>query len=255
MSPKRARSARRSAASARSRAPARSRPPALQRRGGGAQVDLGLARPGDAVEQQRLGPAQRRSRPRARRRLVGGQAATPAPRGAHRAGSPAAAAGRAARGRSGRAPSRRRRVPWSAGASAAGSGAPAAQAASSAARWRLGAARPRRPARRSPAVVSSATSAVRRPPRAPGRTGGGDEDQPERPRRGRAVLVGDPLRQAHELGRHALLERLQRRRQALGRDRGLLRELDDHAQHLAAAERHDQQRADLDARAAPPGRR
>jgi hypothetical protein len=70
------------------------------------------------------------------------------------------------------------------------------------------------------------------------------QDQRQRAGGGRAVLGGHPLRQAHQLGGNPQLERLQRGRQALGRDGRLARQVDHHAQHAAVAERHDQQRTD-----------
>ena len=53
------------------------------------------------------------------------------------------------------------------------------------------------------------------------------------------------LGQRDQIGRHAELERTQRREQLLFGDLAAVGEPDDHAQHLAAAERHDEHRADV----------
>ena len=152
-------------------------PPLRERRRGHAQVDLGLARARDPVQQALLWPALLDSRDQRRqhlllvaRQLVG-----------------------------------------------------------------IGAARP------DGQVAQSATGAALAPAEAAGGVGG--KHEAERAGDRRAVLLRDPLGEAHELARNPELERAQRREQLSRRPR-CVAHADDHAEHLAAPERHDEHRAD-----------
>ena len=204
------------------RAPA-SRPAALQ-------VDLGLARAGDAVQQQ----ARRRARPRAiaaqRRLLVGRQ------RRRARAARPdrrrARGARRTARGSIAtrpRASSRR-----SAGEVAAGEARQRVEQRALAVGQR---ARPRRGGRAGlpPTAPSSCRVPLRRQQRATA------------PARGRAVLARHPQRELDEVA--AAASRSSTRRGATSVVLGARRPGPvTTPTHVAAAERHDEHRADADAR-------
>ena len=153
----------------------------LERGGGRAQVDLGLARPGDAVQQPLLGPAraQRGDQRRHHGLLVRSELGRARTGGAH-----------AEMARAG----------------------------------------------------DRATPASAQPPRGPG-----GQHESERAGDRRAVLGGDPFGQHDEVHGHAQLQRAQRGEQFLLGDLARVREAHDHAQHLAAAEGHDEHRADVHA--------
>ena len=211
---------------------------ALRERGlGGAQVDLGLAGAGDAVQEQRLVACVARSRRRSPRAPRSGRRRAPARRrdGRRRRRGPGSEhAGGGVRRSSPRC-SRRRSVPWAAPVWAAG--VP--------------------PSLREPLEHlalqrgQAGAGAARLAPRGgqlgdqllePADAGAGArrQHQRERARRRRAVLERDPARQLDEVLRHVRLDRAPRREQALARrPRSTSREPDDDAEQLAAPERHD----------------
>ena len=164
-------------------------PPALERPLRGPQVDLGLARAGDAVQEvlaARLDrraappPARRSARPRGRR--GGGSAAAPPARSAI-VTSPRFSSRRRSRGR---------RPPGPAAARAARAGA----------------------------SVSRSPSSARRRPRAHSRSRGlpaRRQHERQRPRRRRAVLLRHPQRELDEVGADRLLAHRARRHQPLRR--------------------------------------
>ena len=211
---------------------------ALERARGRAQVDLGLAAAGDAVEQQaRRRPAveggvdPRDARARLGRRRARAPSAARADRRRSRAGArrsrPRARRARAprgaqrARGRSRRAGQRRGR--GAARAPRAGAAPSRAPAPSSAARPSGGELRPQR----APRCAYAGARRCRCPAGARARARG--RASSSTPRR--------PKAEPDELRRHAALERLERLDQLLGRDLAVLGGLDDHAQHAPAPER------------------
>ena len=231
--------------------------PRVERRGRGPQVDLGLARAGDAVQQEGRSAAGRpggAARPRSGR----------APRPARRSG-PARGPGRAADARrrrgAGAAPGARARPARGPPGAAGCRGRPraggrqrtgGARSASSAARWRGRRAGPPGSsiAASPPAAAACATSARRgraRRGRLPVRSRAAHE--PERPRRRRAVLVGQPAGQRDEVGRDAGLERRRRLGEPLRRDLRARRPARRRRPSTAAPrEGDDEQRADLHVR-------
>jgi hypothetical protein len=89
-------------------------------------------------------------------------------------------------------------------------------------------------------------AALDRPPLAPAEPArrARRQDEAERAGERRAVLRCDPFGQRDHLCGHAQLERAQGRQQLLRGDLAGLGQADDHAEHLAAPERHDEHRAD-----------
>ena len=149
---------------------------ALERRGGGAQVDLGLARAGDAVQQVR--PARldgRRARPP-------GRASAP-PRGCGR--GPCAARGGAGAAPISHQPARLEPPQRGRARRPAGAGS-----RSSSARWLLGQPLARRAARRRDAPTARVRGLPAR-----------RQHERQRPRGRRAVLLGHPQRERDEVGR------------------------------------------------------
>ena len=206
-----------------------------ERRRGGAQVDLGLARARDAVQQQR--PRRRRRRSAAvhrrldlgeRERLVGGQ------RGLRAARADALVVDVAAR----RAAARARR----------GRG-PRGGAARQVARRPRAAARRAAPAGARSAGAPAAGPAVDRlrPPRELRARARRRRDERERAGRRRAVLLGHPERELDELGGQVVVEHAARRGEPLVGQLRVLGDADDDADDVAVAERDDEHRADADA--------
>ena len=221
------------------------RPAPLQRGRRGAQVDLGLARARDAVEQQPLGPpgGDRRLHRGQRRPLGVGQRRRSRGSGRsdrHVAGTPrlvaplqrdeAALGQPVRRGVPARKAGRRQRRPG-------------------------GAQRLERSSLARPEALTVVERGrtrrcdLRRQPRAGAharpRPGPRREHQAEGAGGRGAVLVGDPMRESHELGGDALLERVQRGGEPLGGDRRLGRQVDHDAQDPPAAEGDDEQGPDL----------
>ena len=190
----------------------------------GPQVDLGLARPGDAVQQQ---PLARRGRDdRAQRRgLIGGQLGLRA-RGADGRRAGARGARRAGRCSTRPRASRRR--------SAARSPPAKRGSEASSARWRVAQALlacPRAPRR------------AARPQRGLGPRALRGQQERQRARRRRAVLGRHPQREVDELGGQPRLEDAPRRD---GVVLGAVGQPGDHADDVAMAEGHDEDRADVD---------
>ncbi|UUY02080.1 hypothetical protein LRS13_15305 [Svornostia abyssi] len=207
------------------------RAPAGERRRGRLEVDLGLARPGDAVQEQplRLVVLEARFDLGERGGLLGGER--------RRRGGPRAdgVVGQ------GRAPGALGEVDEALGLQAPQRGQVGAG------RARAG---PREVVEQRTLAVGEAVSvggraAHLRPEHGPG--GGtarrGDERQPARG--GGAVLGGDPGGELHELRRDGLAQHALGRDELLGRHVGGVREADDDAGELLVAERHAQHRADL----------
>ena len=227
--------------------------PAGQRRLDRGQVDLGLARAGDAVQEQlarRAGLAVERGDDRADGRAR--CSAQQLRRGA--AGAATGVAGRPAHARELRVaisprPSRRRSV-GAVGADRGGQlGAdmlararapPAPPRCRAPSRSAAGAAPPRRPA------VISARSSVFGAHRAAARPGPGRQHQLRARARGRAVLAGDPEAEPDQLRRGARLERLERLGEPLRRQLGGLGHLDDDAEDPPRPERDPEDAADPD---------
>ena len=208
----------------------------LERGRGGAQVDLGLARAGDAVQQQRL-----------RRRTAAG-------RGLHRRldlGERERLVWRQPRLRAARADAL---VADVAARRAAGELDEAARL-QAAQRGQVGARRRAAARRAAPAGARSggracgggAAARRLRPPRElrPGARRRGDER--ERAGRRRAVLLRHPERQRDELGRQVVVEHAARRGEPLVGQLRALGDVDDDPDDVAMAERHDEHRADPDA--------
>ena len=179
--------------------------PLGQRLGGGAQVDLGLARAGDAVQEQlggRVG-GRRRSRPGSRPAPPAGRASAPAPACARRPrGAGARAGARAGRSPPGRGPpgaaATGGRRPRSA-AAAAGARAACRSGASPSAGRLSGPAGPPRPRRCVRPQLDLLARAARR------------EHQGQRPRGRRGVLVPQPEAEVDEVGRQRVGQDAQRR--------------------------------------------
>ena len=192
--------------------------PARERRLGRAQVDLGLARAGHAVEQERAALLDLRER------------AALAVRELHRA-----VGGRV-------------RERGAAALALADRDQPARLQAPQRARVGRRHARQRREQRALVLRQPLALQRRRRPlrpqlgPRPPRRR----QHERERPRGRGAVLVRHPERQLHELGRHAVLPHAGRRHELLRRHVGRLRQPDHHAVELLAPERDAHDRAHVD---------
>ena len=255
-SPKRDANRDTSAASARSPGRARSRPCPAERRLGGGEVDLGLARAGDAVQEELAARRRRRSRRRSPSSAARCSARQPRSRatGRRRRRPPAAgsARGRCAaltRPRASRRPRACRSAPPSVSSSPGrelGAGRPSPASASSAARWR---APERRPvAKRRPAGLGGGGERARAAARVPARrdpTPGGSTSSS--PRAGveqysRATQRPEP----DELRRGPRLQRLDRLREPLRRQLARLGDLDHDAEHPPAPERDQEDAADAD---------
>ncbi len=216
--------------------------------GGGPEIDLGLARPGDAVQQQ---PLTRRGRDDGaqRRRLVGGQLRL-GPRGAD--GDVQGRAAHDARGDLDEPArleaSQRREI------RAGEAGQRVEQRALAVGEPRRsgllgGAARRGVAARRGIAARPGVTARPSRaaPPRPQGGLGPGAlrrQQERERARRGRAVLGRHPQREVDELGGQPRLEHAARRDRVV---LGAVGQPGHHADDLAMAKGNDEHRAHVDA--------
>ena len=198
-----------------------------ERRRGGLQVDLGLARAGDAVQQQprRIARRDRRLDLGEGGRLVGGQLRLRAPR------ADGGVLGRAAHG------------------AALEPHEPAALEAPQ--RGEVLAGDPRRPHRREQRGLALREPVGRadrlRPPRHARLRAGVRGDEREPARRRRAVLDRDPARELDEIDGQLRVEHLARRDEPVVGDLGLLGDPDDDAEHVAVAERDDEHRPHADA--------
>ena len=192
--------------------------PALQRRGGGPQVDLRLARAGDAVEEVRCA---RRALDGPDRRLLG----TRERDGRRRLG---VGPGRAAALALGQRDQAARLEAPQRGELARGAHRQRVQ-------QRLLVAREALP-------VERRVGAER--PRLGARLAARGEHELQRARRRRAVLRGHPQRQLDEVRRHVVLAHPGRRHEPLGRQLRVLGEPDHDAVERLAAERHAHDRAD-----------
>ena len=218
-----------------------------ERRRGGAQVDLGLARAGDAVQQQLLEAARvdRLGDRVERARLVGAELDG---RRARRAPTATCSGARAtrARGAAARARAPRGAAACRASAPVCATGvAPAAARRSSTSRWRAVRRTPDA-ARRAPGRGQLGDQA--REPAHAG-AGAGRQHQRERARRRRAVLERDPAGQLDELGGH--VRRRPPRRGASSRSRATSLRVGSAPTTTPSSSRrpngHDQHRADADA--------
>ena len=198
----------------------RARGPRSSAAAGRAQVDLGLAAAGDAVEQQRRSRRALASGARAPRERAALRVGVSAGRRRRRARRPPRrrAAGRRRprpsleRDEPARREARERGVAAARGArELAPRSAGRRASASSAACWRAPEPRRRRPASASrPAVGERRRRAARacRARRARAPVPGARRQHERQPARGRrAVVLGDPQPEPHQLGRHARLER------------------------------------------------